>query len=642
MESATLEPTTETANEYPKNFDATYSPEDNKLRLYSVGRLDSELYAQVRAHGFIYAPKQGFFVAPMWTPEREAFLLTLCDQIDAEESTLEERQAERVERFKSYEAKRLRESQNLQSHVSGLLDGIPLGQPILIGHHSQRRAEKMAENIQNAMSKSVSLWETSEYWKQRARASSRLAGWKADPGLRNRRIKKLRSDLKTVSANRDIYLKRLTRWEGVESHLAALHVAKNLTVWQDLNMGKITWQEARDQHEAQLMEGLTRSERWVQHFELRIAYETEMLGGVLASDTWAHVRVGDRVRARHDWLTVLRVNKKDGVVVSFTTNDRFVRVKDVSEIREHQPGEAGQAEAVKTAQKMPPIVNVKIEGCLELTSADWNKTYGDFKIIEKVRGTETFGPHRMRYTVTSAKNWKRVPVFLTDKPVIELPAPTLASSGPVIAAPSPALPVPSTPRATIVEPSDDAKNIVLMRESMKAGVQAIGVDQLFETPTALIHTLLDGVEIRDDTNFLEPSAGTGKIAQAVSELNPNAHMLLVEVNHDLAKNLNQKFGTQNVLCADFLEFLPVREFNLIIMNPPFRDGVDIQHIQHAFDILAVGGVLRALCANGPRQKVAFTEFFKGNPTFEYEPVEEPGFTGTNVRVAKISVRKVAK
>jgi len=55
-------------------YSATYSPEDNKLRLCASSRLDPDLYAGVRAAGFIWAPKQGIFVAPMWTPEREDFL----------------------------------------------------------------------------------------------------------------------------------------------------------------------------------------------------------------------------------------------------------------------------------------------------------------------------------------------------------------------------------------------------------------------------------------------------------------------------------------------------------------------------------------------------------------------------------------
>lgn len=47
---------------------ATYSPEDNKLRLYPSERLDKETYDRVKAAGFAWAPKQQIFVAPMWTP----------------------------------------------------------------------------------------------------------------------------------------------------------------------------------------------------------------------------------------------------------------------------------------------------------------------------------------------------------------------------------------------------------------------------------------------------------------------------------------------------------------------------------------------------------------------------------------------
>ena len=64
---------------------ATYSPEDNKLRLYSTSRLDPETYQRVRAAGFIWAPKQDLFVAPMWTPDREDVLLELCGEIGDEE-----------------------------------------------------------------------------------------------------------------------------------------------------------------------------------------------------------------------------------------------------------------------------------------------------------------------------------------------------------------------------------------------------------------------------------------------------------------------------------------------------------------------------------------------------------------------------
>ena len=50
--------------------------------------------ARVRGAGFIYAPKQELFVAPMWTPEREDLLLELCGEIDDEDTSLVERAEE--------------------------------------------------------------------------------------------------------------------------------------------------------------------------------------------------------------------------------------------------------------------------------------------------------------------------------------------------------------------------------------------------------------------------------------------------------------------------------------------------------------------------------------------------------------------
>ena len=119
-------------------YTATYSPEDNKLRLYSSTRLEREVYARVRGAGFIYAPKQELFVAPMWTPEREDLLIELCGEIDDEDTSLVERAEERADRFVDYKDKRISDAERAHEAVSRIADNIPLGQPILIGHHSER------------------------------------------------------------------------------------------------------------------------------------------------------------------------------------------------------------------------------------------------------------------------------------------------------------------------------------------------------------------------------------------------------------------------------------------------------------------------------------------------------------------------
>ncbi len=115
------------------NYTATYSPEDNKLRLYTSTRLDAETYARVKAAGFSYAPKQELFFTPMWTPQREDLLLELCGEIGDEDTSLVERAEQRSERFSEYSDKRAEDADRAHQTVNRITDGIPLGQPILIG-----------------------------------------------------------------------------------------------------------------------------------------------------------------------------------------------------------------------------------------------------------------------------------------------------------------------------------------------------------------------------------------------------------------------------------------------------------------------------------------------------------------------------
>ena len=77
----------------------TYSPEDNKLRLYATGRLPADVYQRVMAVGFKWAPKQGLFVAPMWTPERAALLVELCGEIGDDARTVPSDRREREPLF---------------------------------------------------------------------------------------------------------------------------------------------------------------------------------------------------------------------------------------------------------------------------------------------------------------------------------------------------------------------------------------------------------------------------------------------------------------------------------------------------------------------------------------------------------------
>ncbi len=106
-------------------YRATYSPDDNKLRLYAASRLDPETYKKVHDAGFRWAPRQALFVAPAWTPGREDVLLSLAGEIEDEDSTLAERQEARAERFTGYSGKRASESAQALDEVERLAAMIP-------------------------------------------------------------------------------------------------------------------------------------------------------------------------------------------------------------------------------------------------------------------------------------------------------------------------------------------------------------------------------------------------------------------------------------------------------------------------------------------------------------------------------------
>lgn len=95
--------------------------------------------------------------------------------------------------------------------------------------------------------------------------------------------------------------------------------------------------------------------------------------------------------------------------------------------------------------------------------------------------------------------------------------------------------------------------------------------------------------------ILEPSAGIGSIAEAIvmsDDTDSSNDLTCIEVVPQLCHILELKGF--NVIHGDFLE--ASGEVDRIIMNPPFENGQDVAHVQHAFDMLKEGGRLVAIMA----------------------------------------------
>lgn len=571
---------------------ATYSPEDNKLRLYPSSRLDSETYTRVREAGFIWAPKQELFVAPMWTPSREDLLLELCDEIGDEDTSLVERQEQRAERFEDYSENRAEDAENARKAVSAIADNIPLGQPILVGHHSEKHARKDAERIENGMRRAVKMWETSKYWQERAAGAIRHAKYKELPAVRARRIKGLEADKRKHERTKTDLEKLLKFWSKPEITLeSALKIAnyfdrgevtlsngeKHYSAWSALTDGKVTVAEVQAQRTASLPRVISHYDRWLNHIANRLEYERTMLaesGGTEADRT--RPEVGGACKCWCSWRggysTIRKVNK-----VSVTVLDNWGN---------------GGADFTRT------IPFDKLKGLM--SKADVDKARNEGRLIgETPRGFQLAG--------------------LSPEPL--------------------------EPKPTQAELS--AEVFDALKETLKTGVQVITAPQLFPTPTDLAARMVELAEIQPGNEVLEPSAGTGRLLDAL--ISPDqtdwsvgaiSRLVAVESNLALAKRLRTTYACADVREGDFLESNgDLGKFDRIIMNPPFEKAADIRHIQHALTFLKPGGKLVALCANGPRQNETLRPIAD---TWEDLPADAFKHAGTGVRVVLLTIQSEEK
>lgn len=118
--------------------------------------------------------------------------------------------------------------------------------------------------------------------------------------------------------------------------------------------------------------------------------------------------------------------------------------------------------------------------------------------------------------------------------------------------------------------------------------------QQFFTPGPVASELVALAAVERSHDCLEPSAGTGRIADALRSagvLQP----VLVELDTDLADKLRKR-GYERVIQDDFLKARlgQHRLFDRIVMNPPFHNGTDVAHVLHAHSLLRRGGVLVAI------------------------------------------------
>jgi uncharacterized protein DUF3560 len=262
------------------------------------------VWEALRPLGWTYRRTPGIFIrgsrykgADRWKINRAAEAVRAlglsCAVVIEEGMSFAEREAarvdaaeERAERFADRAGRAAASSQSARDASDRIGDRFWMGQPILVGHHSEGRARRDQERMHNAMRKSIDEGERAGYWASRAAAADAYERYRKNPGRTLRRIEKLEAERRGVLRERD----------GVDDK------GRRADVWR------------REPSEAR-REELTRR---LAEYDEELTYWAETIKEAARRGfkVWGRADFikGDFVRWRGSWYEVTRANAKTATV----------------------------------------------------------------------------------------------------------------------------------------------------------------------------------------------------------------------------------------------------------------------------------------------------------------------------------------
>jgi len=155
--------------------------------------------------------------------------------------------------------------------------------------------------------------------------------------------------------------------------------------------------------------------------------------------------------------------------------------------------------------------------------------------------------------------------------------------------------------------------------------------QFYPTPEHIARDAVELAEIGPEHDCLEPSAGTGALADLMTEC---CSLTCVEVSTLHAQVLEAKgFYVER---ADFLSMSIAAGFDRIAMNPPYSQGRWQAHIERAAAMLRPGGTLVAILPASAKGKELVPGF-----SHTYSRVYENQFRGASVDTVIVKMKVTA-
>lgn len=144
----------------------------------------------------------------------------------------EERRQKRIDYAKKQAAKNEQLSDELYNQASKMSSAIPFGQPILVGHHSEKRDRNYRDKIHNKFGKAFEASDKAKYYERKAEAiESNDAIFSDDPGA----LEKLKAQVIRLEANQS-FMKEANRFIRKKDEAGFLKMEFGTSeLWKQLN-----------------------------------------------------------------------------------------------------------------------------------------------------------------------------------------------------------------------------------------------------------------------------------------------------------------------------------------------------------------------------------------------------------------------
>lgn len=212
--------------------------EHRGIQISFDGKPSEEIRAKLKRAGFRWSRNQGIWYAKGVNGYAQVIaeqLATYGGEI-GNPLSIEEEMNQKLARADARSERFAEKSENAAAHGQELFDeshkmaeAIPFGQPILVGHYSEKADRRYRERMQNKMFKGCEEFKKAEYYEQRSEAAAKFEQRTFDLGTTLRRIEKLKAEWRRYYRELDQQKLRIIQgWEKTICRAGLEHAEKEM------------------------------------------------------------------------------------------------------------------------------------------------------------------------------------------------------------------------------------------------------------------------------------------------------------------------------------------------------------------------------------------------------------------------------